>query len=130
MLEALVAMAILAGALLPLLALQGQFVTTTEALERNEHRLSVQDIALSHIAAHNLDQISQGELTTQFGQVSWRAVPAAPTQKGRGNGGFPSRYALTLYDIEVDISYNTGAQESFKLQGLGWRPTASIYDTL
>jgi len=129
-LEALVAMAVLAGALLPLLALQGQFVKTTESLERNEHRLSVQDLALAHIASHNLNQVSQGTLQTQYGTIEWRAEPAAGPHRARGATGFPSRYALTLYNVGVDITYNSSAAETFTLQGLGWQPVASIYDTL
>lgn len=129
-LEALVAMAVLAGALLPLLALQGQFVKTTETLERNEHRLAVQDLALAHIASLNLDQSQTGVISGQHGQVNWRAVPAAGPYAGRSAGGHPSRYVLTLYSVEVNISYNSGQNESLTLQGMGWHPTVSALDSL
>ena len=129
-LEALVAMAILAGALLPLLALQGQFVKTTEALERNEQRLAAQDLALRHISSLNLDQSPAGSVRGRYGQIEWRARPHAGPHRGRGAGGSPSRYIVTLYNVEVSISYNSGQSEDLVLQGVGWHPTASIWDSL
>ncbi len=129
-LEALVAMAVLAGALLPLLALQGQFVRTTEALERSEQRLSVQDTALAHISALNLNQTPSGEMTTPYARVRWQSTPAAGPHMGRTAGGFPSRYEVTLYNVDIGIDYNSGASEILRLQGIGWRPTLSVFDAL
>jgi len=113
-------MAVLAGALLPLLALQGQFVETTQALERSEQRLSVQDTAIAHISALNLDQTPNGEMSTPYGRVSWQSTPSAGPHKGRAASGFPSRYEITLYNVDIGINYNSGASERVILQR-GWR---------
>jgi len=129
-LEALVAMAVLAGALLPLLALQGQFVKTTEALERNEQALAMQDIALAHISSLNLDQTQAGTITAPYGSIVWQAAPAVGPHPARNDGGFPSRYEVTLYNVELTISYKSGLTDVIPLQGLGWHPTISILDTL
>jgi len=129
-LEALVAMAVLASALLPLLALQGQFVKTTEALERNEQKLVMQDLAKAHISALNLDQTQAGEIIARYGSIVWRAEPAAGPQPARDAGGFPSRYQVTLYNAEFTINYNSGLTETITMQALGWHTTVSIFDTL
>ena len=129
-LEALVAMAVLAGALLPLLALQGQFVTTTEALERNERRLATQELAIAHVSALNLDQLSEGELVTPYGQLQWRASPKFGPTPIRDVAGFRSRYDVTLYKIEINIAYNDGFQEQFDFESLGWHPNVAFLSTL
>ncbi len=123
-------MAILAAALIPLLALQGQFLRTTEALERVEQRLVAEDIALAHIAALNLEQSPTGQISTHNAQISWQSRPLMPARKARNSDGFPSRYALTLYEVTVTLSYIGGRQEQFLLQGLGWKPTQSVLKTL
>lgn len=123
-------MAILAGALLPLLALQGQFVTTTQTLERSERRLATHNLAIAHISALNLDQSPAGRLQTRYGEISWQAVPSAGPHPGRGASGFPSRYVVTLYTVNIEIDYSSSQAETLSLQGLGWHPTASIFDTL
>ncbi len=129
-LEAIVAMAILAAALIPLLALQGQFLRTTEALERVEQRLDAEETALAHIGALNLVQSPTGTISAQSAQISWQSRPLVPARKARGSNGFPSRYNITLYEVTVTLSYRGGRQEQFLLQGLGWKPTQSLLKTL
>lgn len=120
-LEAMVAMAILAAGLLPILALQGQFVKTVEQLEHVDQRLAVQDNVLNAIQNINLTEKPTGQL--DFGDVvaSWEAVPAVPARMGRGLGGFPGRFELTLYDVRVQVDYNYDRQENFSVRGIGWR---------
>ncbi len=129
-LEAIVAMAILAAALIPLLALQGQFLRTTQALERVEQRLGAEETALAHIGALNLVQSPTGTLSTQSGEISWQSRAVMPARKARNADGFPSRYNITLYEVTVTLSYKGGRQEQFLLQGLGWKPTKSLLKTL
>jgi len=133
-LEALVAMAVLAAALIPLLALQGQFLRTTESLERVERRLAVQDLALAHVKTLNLDEYPDGQISTPYGALTWTSRPAAGPAPARGTGGFPARYTATLYAVDVTLS--PGPEQSqkpierFTLQALGWSPTASVLDSL
>jgi hypothetical protein len=123
-------MAILAAALLPLLALQGQFLRTAESLERAETILAAETLALNHIKALNLDQVPEGRFSTPYGEISWKSAPAAGPAAGRSQTGFPSRYVFTLYDIEVNINPPSGPARQFTLQGLGWHPTKAMLDTL
>ena len=131
-------MAILAAALIPLLALQGQFLRTAESLERVETRLSVQDLALAHIKTVNLDQSPDGQISTAYGELSWTSRPAAGPTMARGANGFPSRYTITLYNVDVTIKLvrsqsnwpNSEQIERFTLQALGWRPKSSATGSL
>ena len=127
-LEALVAMAVLAAAFLPLLALQGQFLRTSQSLERAELLLAAESMALAHIRAINLDQTPEGEIESTHGQISWMARPAQGPTAGRDTAGFPSRFVFTLYDIDVKIKLKSGHIKQFSLQGLGWHPTKSVLD--
>lgn len=130
-------MAVLAAALLPLLALQGQFLRTTESMERAETRLAVQDMALAHIQALNLDQSPTGQFSTLYGEIRWASKPAAGPTMARGADGFPSRYVITLYDVNITVDPTSqqqgltlGQSLQFKLQGLGWHPTKALLETL
>ena len=127
-LEALVAMAVLATAFLPLLTLQGQFLKTAQSLERTEVLLAAESMALAHIRAINLDQTPEGEIESTHGQISWTGHPAQGPTAGRDTAGFPSRFVFTLYDIDVKIKLNSGHIKQFSLQGLGWHPTKSVLD--
>ena len=127
-LEALVAMAVLATAFLPLLTLQGQFLKTAQSLERTEVLLAAESMALAHIRAINLDQTSEGEIESVYGQISWTGHPAQGPTAGRDTAGFPSRFVFTLYDVDVKIKLNSGHIKQFSLQGLGWHPTKSVLD--
>ena len=122
-LEALVAIAILAAALLPLLELQSQFARTAAAIERTEQRITLEDMALAHISALNIDQTPQGSILTPQGQITWAAKPAVDSRFARDNGGGRARYLMTLYNVEVILRLNSGAQEQLTLQAVGWRPT-------
>lgn len=125
-LEALVAIAILAAALLPLLELQSQFARTAAAIERTEQRITLEEMALAHISALNIDQTREGSIMTPQGQIIWASKPAVESRFARGNAGSRARYLMTLYDIEVILRLKSGAQEQMTLQALGWRPTNSI----
>ena len=127
-LEALVAMAVLAAAFLPLLALQGQFLRTSQSLERAELLLAAESMALAHIKAINLDQTQGGDIESAYGQISWMARPAQGPTAGRDTAGFPSRFVFTLYDIDVKIKLKSGHIKQFSLQGLGLHPTKSVLD--
>lgn len=131
-LEAMVAMAILAAALIPILALQGQFVKSVESLERLDIRLAARSTAVSYIKALNLSQNQNGEFVhlTNAGptRISWISTPATPPKIVRGNGGFAGRFELTLYDVNVTIDPENGGPEKFTIRALGWRPLESVAD--
>ena len=133
-LEAMIAMALLAAAFLPLLALQSQFVTAVDGLERAEARLYTRDMAIARLQSVNLSLKPSGEIITAYGIINWKAEPAIPPRMAKGVGGVESRYEITLFDVTVHITppENTenlqSKSEEFQLRGLGWRPVRATID--
>ena len=128
-LEAMVAMAILAAGLLPILALQGQFVRTVTQIEHVEKSLTAQNNALNLMRTVDLTNVPTGEVQFENYRISYNATPAASTQTVRGNGGFPGRFEVTLYDIQIKIIYLSGREENFSIRNFGWRETSSYLDS-
>ena len=133
-LEAMIAMALLAAAFLPLLALQGQFVKSTESLERAEHRIAVRDMALARIQNVNLMIKPEGKMETAYGTLQWTAQAVRPPRRVKGRGGVDGRYEITLFEVTVNlINYDETTPnliDSFSFKSLGWRPSRSLIDTL
>lgn len=133
-LEAMIAMALLAAAFLPLLALQSQFVTAVDGLERAEARLYTRDMVIARLQSVNLSLKPAGEMITAYGIINWKAEPAMPPRMAKGNGGAESRYEITLFDVTVQVTPSEHLDdlqfkgEEFKLRGLGWRPVRAIID--
>lgn len=127
-LEALVAMAVLSAALLPLLALQGQFVTSVKAMERAEARLTAQNALQAQISALNLTLTPKGQITLPGAAAVWTASPALPPRKVRDLGGGPGRFATTYYNVKAQVSYSNGTLQVIELKGIGWKPTVKFVD--
>jgi len=126
----MVAMAVLAAGLLPLLALQGQFVKTVGQIEHVEHSLAAQANALNMIKSVNLTQVPTGEMSFGGYSVKYEAVAALQPQMARGQGGFPGRFELTLYNVELTIAYENGRTEKLIIRQFGWRATQSYLSGL
>lgn len=129
-LEALVAMAVLAAAMLPILALQSQFVRSVAVMERTETRLSVEAAVRAHIRSVNLTERPRGDMNMAGATLRWTASPALPERRVRAQGGVRSRYVTTLYNVEIVVNYNSGASEKLIMTGLGWTPTSSYLANL
>ena len=100
-LEAMIAVFLLAAAFLPLLELQGRFVGTVESLERAETRIALRQIAENHLATVNFALQPEGEARYGRTVVAWRATEAAPPRLARATGGAPLRFSVSLHDVEV-----------------------------
>ncbi len=91
-LEALVAMAILAAAMLPLLALQGQFIRSVESFERADTRIAARQNAVAYLKTLNFTQVETGRVVQGDVVLRWTAEPALPTRRTRWPGGEVGRY--------------------------------------
>lgn len=121
-LEAIIAMAILSIALLPILSLQGQFVRNVSTIERLESRLSVERSVRDHIGALNLSLVQSGAYNAPAGAVQWQAKPAGEGRRVKTAGGQPGRFIVQLYTVDVSVTYQSGSAEIFVLTGIGWKP--------
>lgn len=100
-LEALIAMALLSAAFLPLLQIQAQFVRSSESLELAQERLSHAQIIDSFFPTLNLDSHPEG--SEQFGltTLTWSASRSVEAKAVRGYDGIPTRFTASLYDATI-----------------------------
>jgi len=125
-LEAMVAMAILSAALIPLLTLQAQFVRTVDSFERADVRMMSRDNALTHIEKLNLTLTPTGSMNLGPATMQWTSELAGPPQMVRGDRGIEGRFEIALYDVNIRISYENGQTDAFSVRGLGWRPVVAF----
>ncbi len=122
-LEAMIAMAILAAAMLPLLSLQGQFVKSIESFERANVRIENRENVIAILRTKNFTYFPQGQVEIGGMHMQWvanRVEAARPTKYEEDN---VARYQVSLYDVQVHIVQKDGFEENFVLRGLGWHPT-------
>ncbi len=126
LLEALVAVALIAAAFLPLLALQGQLARTVIAVERAETNVKDMTSALSYLRVMNPMKTPEGSEKIGDATLSWTARPVSDERPALDQGGAPGRFMLQLYDIEAEIIYEDGRRTAFTVRALGWRPTTPV----
>ena len=127
-LEAMVAMAVLAGALLPLLALQGQFVRSVAQMDNTEQRLAVQSILSSTINSTNLMTVQEGAFNVSGVQVVWKATPLVQNRAVKGYGGMRSRFNTAYYNVEATVTSPSGRVRQIEGRGIGWKETRSMLE--
>lgn len=120
-LEAMIAMAVLAAAFLPLLELQGKMLDTVGRLEQVDIRTHAMQESLKTIQTTNLSQQTSGELLARKFKIYWRTSQALPTRIVRLESGFPSRYEISIFDVFIKIEYKSGRIDEFSTKGLGWK---------
>ncbi len=130
LLESLVAVALIAVAFLPLLALQGQLTRTVVAVERSETTVKNMTSALSYLRAINPTATPEGSEPIGDAVLSWTARPVSEERMALDQGGAPGRFALQLYEIDAVMGYADGRQGSFTVRAMGWRETAPVGEIL
>jgi len=126
LLEALVAVALISAAFLPLLALQGQLSRTVVAMERAEDRVKNMTSALSYLRVVNPSLQNDGQQRIGDAQLTWAAQPISEERAVLDVSGSPGRFVARLYDIHATLAYEDGRQAAFTVRAMGWRPTAPV----
>jgi general secretion pathway protein I len=120
--EALVAVAIIAIALLPLAALQGQVSRAAAQQQTLQLRLAAERNALAVLKEVN--PMREGEGVRDLGggrTLRWTAVPISETAPNRAGG-----FEVALYRLEVQIADANGAAVSMlTLDQVGWRSASA-----
>ena len=119
-LEAIVAVALVAAAFLPLLLLQGRVAETAIAIERTEARVRSMDAALAYLATVNPSMRPTGEEPIGDATLSWTATPIQPAAPVRGLTGEASRYDATLFRVRASLGQPDGRRHDFEIDLLGW----------
>jgi prepilin-type N-terminal cleavage/methylation domain-containing protein len=125
-LEALVALAILAAALIPLLGMQSQFVDRIAAQERLQTRLSLESALVAALEDINLQLHQSGQINGVGYRAEWQAAARGPAASTRISSGEPARFDLQAYTVTIRVVYEDGRQELYRLPGLGWRAKWAI----
>jgi len=120
-LEALVAVAILAAALIPLLGMQSQFVERIAAQERLQTRLSLQAALVASLEDVNFQLHKTGQINGAGYIARWQAAPRGPAATSRISTGEPARFNIQAYTVTVRVTYQDGHQQNYRLPGLGWQ---------
>jgi len=120
-LEAMVAMALLAAAMLPLLSLQGQFSRSIDSIERADRRLDSRYVALNLIKTINPQTTDSGEFLHRDAKVTWKANPVRLPQIIYDDDGIATENEISLFDISVTIVFEGGAIDEFTVRRVGWQ---------
>lgn len=118
MMEALVAIALLSIAMLPLFQLQRTLSSATFRIENALDRASVRESALAYVSSLNLSERPEGEMELGDWEMSWRSEILAQDPSPSGFGGF-SNFALALYRVDVRL-VSDGAEFTFTVDQVGW----------
>jgi len=123
LIEALAAIALIALALVPLLALQGQLSRTAISMERAEQVIVGKQNALAFLKTINPLVISEGQEDLGVGILTWKANNVSEIRPIYSNSGSPSRWTGQLFDIEAVIEFEDGRTTNFTTRKFGWRAT-------
>ncbi|MGE0741143.1 MAG: hypothetical protein AB7O98_07350 [Hyphomonadaceae bacterium] len=126
MLEALIAVAIVAMALVPIMSLESQ-LTRRHAAQRAEHAsLLAQQNALAIIRDMNVWQSPDGSAELQSGSIMrWRATPLSSPRRSLRAGNGEGDFEIVLYRLDVEILDRAGNRLTrFSVDKLGWRRAA------
>lgn len=119
-LEAMIAMALLAAAILPLLSLQGQFIRSVDSIERADRRLEIRHLALNKIKTINIADSPSGDYIQSDFRIAWSSKAVFPLQTVY-EAGTPGPNEIALFDVKVEIFFADGAVDSFNIRRLGWK---------
>lgn len=124
LLEALVALAILAGTGIALMAWLQSNLNGLTRLQRAQHELELQRGALAVMQTINPMQEPEGERQLGAATLRWQARPVAAEKPGATPGGVPGPWTLRLYRVEVRISEGAETYAPLDLLTLGQRRIA------
>jgi general secretion pathway protein I len=125
--ETLVAVAILAIALIPILMLQSE--TSRASLRETQIRASITDQqnALALLADINPMQAPSGQIAMSPTRlVSWRALPLSPVTPAIVRADAQTSFEAALYRLQVEIRDTHGVRQgSFVVDQMGWRTVSA-----
>jgi len=119
-LEAVVAVALVAAAFLPLLLLQSRVTETALAIERTEARVRSMEAALAYLATVNPSMRPSGQEQIGAATLAWTSTTLMPSAPVRGLTGQPSRYDATLFRVQASLRQPDGRRHDFEIDRLGW----------
>jgi general secretion pathway protein I len=120
LLEAIVALSLLAIGAMALFAWMGTHARTFDRVAANAERLSMERSALAVIEHVNPMTEPRGRREIVGLTVEWTARQVTPTKPGRGPGGPVTVFDVALYDVAVEVDQGDGETSRFTVRKLGW----------
>lgn len=116
--EALVAVAIMAAAILPLATLQGQVSRSAAQQQQMQTGLAAERNAMAVLRDANMMATPSGALDLGGGQtLRWRARPISSAVATNAGG-----FEVALYAVEAEVVDERGEDVSkFSIDQVGWR---------
>ena len=124
--EALVAIAIIAITMIPLFELQRSLSQSTARLQTTAERLDVEASALAFLQV--VDPVAQptGRLEIGAWTLDWDSQLVSMEADGDGYLG-PGLYSIYLYDIEAQLTRG-GSQQNLVIRRVAWLQTRNPLD--
>lgn len=126
LLEAIVAMVVMATAMM---ALYAWLSSSTIALTRSQAQARALDDARSALAlVETINPMQEPDGRRQLGQitVSWHATEVAPRRSGRTRAGMPSLFEVALYEMEVTVGRSGDPPRTFSFRRAGWEAVRAL----
>lgn len=120
LIEAIVAMVIMATSLIALYAWLGSSVIALNRVKANALALDDARAALAVIETINPMAEPQGEREVESLQVRWTSSPLTEQRFGVSQAGFATAFDLILYELTVEVSRDGQTKQSFQVRRAGW----------
>ena len=110
-LEALLAIALLGIALIPLLSFQSQVARGSVRLEDSAAQMIARQVSHQYLSTLDYKAQPEGHLNLGDGWgLTWTAHPEGPLEPVRYGAGLPSRYAYKPVVVEAELAGEGGRQ--------------------
>lgn len=108
-LEAIVALAILATAMLPLLTLQSQLTNAATRMEHQADLVEARAVAIAYLSLVDPVEQTAGDIQIGGGWVlDWQAVPIEDARRARFGNGLSSRYMVQPIQVGAVLQHASG----------------------
>lgn len=127
LLEAIVAMTIMATSLL---ALYAWLSTSTLALNRSrDNSLALQDARSAVALVETINPMAEpsGHRSLPPLDIRWKTRPATEMRHGMSRSGTATQFDLRLYDMEVEVFRGQKLVREFSLRRTGWVVARPIF---
>ena len=120
LLEAIVAMVLLASASLALYSLFNTNLITLGRVQQVAREAPLVEQATQHLLAMNLTRETAGEFDVDGAQVAWTAELVEPYRQSQNVRGFIGYFQLGLYTVQFTISENGTSLGSYSMRLVGY----------
>ena len=121
LIEALIAIAILGAALLPIMALMSQSINQIHKIAESNAKSSAQDSALAIIEPINPMENPSGEVELVGYNMVWSSEQIVPPNNTVQIGAGLAGYKVAFYIVNIEILKNSEPWFSFQVRKVGHR---------